>query len=467
MTSPEQLSLTEAAAALSQRTLSPVELMESLLDQIDRLDPELHAFVTVADHAAEDAARAQREWESGSVRGPLHGIPFAAKDLFDTAGVRTTASSRHWAERVPDTDSTVVRMLKASGMPLIGKTATHEFAHGATTPQTRNPWDPARLPGGSSGGSAAALAARMVPAALGTDSGGSIRTPSALCGVVGIKPTFGRVSRNGVAPLSWSMDHAGPLARTVADVALLLEAISGYDPSDPASVQRPADEVRPGPASVRGLRIGIPSNYFGEGYVADSVRTAAEAAGIGLQSEGAHLVDIELPLADLYEATGFTLLSAEASAVHAQRIRRAPDLFTDDVRWSLEAGMAILATDYISALRTRTKIQLAWNELMSDVDLVLAPTVPGSAVSATAPVYSIGDSIIPAGFAYVRSALPANLTGLPALAVPFGQDEGGLPLSVQVIGRAFDERTVLEAGLVLEQLAPPLPLPDLVDGDRP
>lgn len=461
MTTAADLSLTEAAAALAGRELSPVELMEALLDRIDRLDPGLHAFVTVADSALEDARRAQDEWETGHARGPLHGIPFAAKDIFDTAGVLTTASSRHWADRVPESDSVAVRRLKQSGMPLIGKTATHEFAHGATTPDTRNPWDPARLPGGSSGGSAAALAARMVPAALGTDSGGSIRTPSAICGVVGIKPTFGRVSRRGVAPLSWAMDHVGPMARSVQDVAILLEALSGYDADDPTSVDRPAEEARPRVRSVEGLRIGLPSNYFDEGYQADSVRAAAEAAARQLEAVGARLVRVELPHSELYEATGFTILSAEASAVHAQRVRRAPDLFTDDVRWSLEAGMAILATDYISALRTRTRIQQGWKQLLAEVDLVLAPTVPGTAVVADAPVYQVGDSVVPAGFAYVRSALPASLTGLPALSLPYGQDEEGLPIGVQLIGRAFEERRVLEAGLVLEQLAPALPLPSV------
>lgn len=459
MTEPRDLSLSEAAAAIRARRLSPVELMQSLLDQIRRLDGDLRAFETVSEHALRDASELEREWEARNARSSLHGVPFAVKDNFDTAGLRTTASSRHWQDRVPARDSAAVARLRHAGMPVIGKTATHEFAHGATTPAVRNPWDLDRLPGGSSGGSAAALSARMAPAALGTDSGGSIRTPAAICGVTGVKPTFGRVSRAGVAPLSWTLDHAGPMARSVGDIALLLELISGYDAADAASADRPASEVRPRGADVTGRRIGIPTNYFSDGFIADDVAQRVESVARELAGAGAHLVSVELPHADLYEATGFTILSAEASAVHAERIRRAPELFTDDVRWSLEAGMGILATDYLAAMRSRSMIQDSWGQLMSEVDLVLAPTVPGTAVPADSPMYGAGATMVPAGFVYVRSALPANLTGLPALSVPVGLDAHGLPIGVQLIGRPFREAALLEVGLAIEALFGPLDAP--------
>lgn len=456
------MSLVEAAAALRSRSLSPTELMRSLLVQIESHDAQIHAFVSVSDRAIDDAAAVQREWEADGPRTPLHGIPFAAKDLFDTAGLATTANSRHWESRVPSQDSRAVSSLRSAGMPLIGKTTTHEFAHGATTPAARNPWDLTRLPGGSSGGSAAALSARMVPAALGTDTGGSIRTPASICGVVGLKPTFGRVPRTGVASLSWSLDHVGPMARSVADVALLLEALSGYDAADPASVDRPIEETRPTSGKVDGLVIGIPTSYYTGDFDA-AVLSRVEEAGKHLQAAGAKLEPVELPYAHLYEATEFTILSAEASAYHAQRIRRAPELFSQDVRGRLEAGMGILATDYINALRTRSLIQQAWRELMQQVDMILAPTVPGTAVPAHDPVYYWQDKTEDAGYAYVRSTLPANLTGLPALSIPIGTDESNLPIGGQLIGRPFQESVVLQAGLCLEESYPPLGQPPLLD----
>lgn len=450
MTEPWQWTLAEASARLQGRDLSPLELTRSCLDRIGAVDDRLHAFTTVsADLALDQAAEAQREWEHGRSRGPLHGIPFAAKDIVDTAGVRTSAGSRQWADRVPDTDSATVERLRAAGMPLLGKTTTHEFAHGATTPAARNPWDVTRLPGGSSGGSAAAVAAGMTTAALGSDTGGSIRTPSALCGVVGLKPTFGRVSRAGIAPLSWSLDHAGPIARTVGDVALLLAALDGHDPRDPASVARPAGETCPGGPIARARRIGVPTNYVGP--VAPAVAIALEEAGRALEAAGGCLVSVELPLADHYEATEFTILCAEASAFHGRRLRETPALFTDEVRVRLEAGRAILATDYIDALRARTTIRAAWDELLTGVDAVLAPTVPGTAVPADDPWYHWPGGPFDAGFAYAHTTLPANLTGLPALTVPVGRDADGLPIGAQLIGRAFAERTVLELGRVLEE----------------
>lgn len=446
-----RLGVAELAAGIERRDFSPLEVTEAFLNRIEAVEEGINSFATVtADAAHEQAALAQREWELGVSRGPLHGVPFAAKDMFDSGGIPTEAGSAQWRGRVPKADSAAVERLRSAGMPLLGKTVTHEFAHGAITPKTRNPWDTSRVPGGSSGGSAAALAAGATPAALGTDTGGSIRTPAALCGVVGIKPTFGRVSRTGVVPLSWSLDHAGPMARTVADAALVLEALSGFDARDPVSVDRPPAEVRPDTAFPVGLRVGIPTNYYERAEPA--VLAAIAAAAQVLRHSGAVLVPVELPLAERYEATEFTILCAEASSFHAQRLRDSPELFTDDVRGRLDGGLAILASDYMNALRARTLIQHAWNGLMRDVDLVLTPTVPGTAVPAHDPFYRWeAESEEDAGFEYARSTLPANLTGQPAASIPVGLDERGLPIGAQLIGRPFEESIVLTAALLLER----------------
>lgn len=450
---PYELTLTEAADALASRELSPVELSESCLARIDACEDRVSAMVTVTGESALARARqAQDEIARGEHRGPLHGIPYGAKDLYNAKGVPATSSSKVRADHVPDHDSAAVERLDAAGMVMLGKTHTHEFAFGGITPESRNPWDTARVAGGSSGGSAAGVAAGYFPAATGTDTAGSVRIPAAICGVVGLKPTYGRTSRFGVASLSWSLDHVGPLTRSVRDAALVLNALSGHDPRDVGSVRTEPQDFTDGLGDgVEGLRVGVPENYFGDN-VRPEIADATAAAVRALEAAGARVVPITAPLADRYKAVEWTLMMAEASAYHRETMRSAYDLYTDDVRAFLEAGETILATDYIDAHRHRTLIRGAWQEVFADVDLVVTATTPAAAVPADDLMVHWPDgSVEHATETYTRLCMPMNLTGLPALTLPSGRDGDGLPLGVQLIGRAFDEATVLRAAVHVEQ----------------
>src|SRR5258705_6559564 len=371
-----ELPLVELAEKIRTKKVSPVEVTQSSLARLEEVEPTLAAFATTTPELALDQAKAaEKEISDGNYRGPLHGIPLAVKDLYDTAGVKTTSSSAQRADYVPDTDSVSVARLYEAGMVLIGKTHTHEFAYGATTPTTGNPWAPNRTPGGSSGGSGAAVGAGVVHVALGSDTGGSIRIPSALCGTVGLKPTFGRASRVGVASLSWSLDHVGPLSRNVIDSALVMAAMSGYDRRDPGTVVVPVpDMVRGIDAVVAGMEISITTNYYIDqvaGEAAQAATTAAEA----LEGLGAELVEVELPMAEHIISTEWAIMMPEATAYHMDYLRHFPEKITDETRTPLEIGAAELATDYINALRLRTLIQAAWREMFSSIDVLLAPTL--------------------------------------------------------------------------------------------
>jgi len=347
---PFELSLTEASRAVRERELSPVELTESALARISAVEGRLGAYVTVAADAALAAAvRAEREISVSGPRGPLHGIPMALKDLIDAEGIPTTASSRVRAGHVAEGDSRVAERLGAAGAVLLGKTHTHEFAYGLTTPQTHNAWDHSRVAGGSSGGSAVAVAAGGATFAMGTDTGGSIRVPAALNGVVGLKPTYGLVPRTGVTSLSWSLDHVGPLTRTVQDAALVLSATAGYDPRDPASVSGPVLDRFPG-GDLRGLKVGVPRNHYFDRVtpeVEESVRGAIER----LAELGAELVDVEIPMARYIQAVQWGLMVPEATAYHERSLRATPDRYAADVRILLEAGELTSAGDYLRAQR--------------------------------------------------------------------------------------------------------------------
>ena len=334
---PFELSLAEAARALRSRELSPVELTESVLARIGAVDGRLRAYATVAaDAAAAAAVRAEREISETGPRSPLHGIPMGLKDLIDAAGLPTTASSDVRAGHIADHDSRVAVRLKAAGAVLLGKTHTHEFAYGLTTPQTSNAWDQSRVAGGSSGGSAVAVAAGEATFALGTDTGGSIRVPAALNGVVGLKPTYGLVSRSGVTSLSWSLDHVGPLTRSATDAALVLAATAGYDPRDPASVSGPPLDFT-GSGDLKGLRVGIPRNHYFD-RVSPEVEEAVRRAIDRLTELGAKLVEVEIPMARYIQAIQWGLMVPEATAYHERSLRTVPDLYTPDVRALLEAG---------------------------------------------------------------------------------------------------------------------------------
>ncbi|WP_244198349.1 amidase [Nocardia neocaledoniensis] len=442
------MTLTAASEEIAAKRLSPVELTESVLEQVERHEDAVGAFAALtAETALEQAALATEELAAGSRRGALHGIPLGVKALVDRAGVETTSSSRTRRGHIPRADAAVVERLDRAGAVFIGQTHSHEFAYGVVTPTTRNPWNTDHIPGGSSGGSGAALAARMVLGAIGTDTAGSIRIPSAVCGVTGLKPTYGRVSRFGTTTLSWSLDHIGPMGRTAADTALLLQTLAGYDPRDPASV----DVVVPDygaslDAGVRELTIAIPSNYFFDRIDAE-VEAAFRAAAETLEAQGARLKEVRLPMTDQCMPIEYALLVAEASAYHQSNLRKQSDLYEEDVRVMLEAGEMLLATDYIRAVRGRLLLQQAWREAFDEIDAVLAPTLPAPAARVGEDAIAWPDGVIePLVNAYVRTCAPANLTGLPAMSVPCGITTSGLPIGMQIIGRPFDESTVLQIG---------------------
>jgi aspartyl-tRNA(Asn)/glutamyl-tRNA(Gln) amidotransferase subunit A len=448
-----ELPMIDVSEKIRAKEVSPVEVAQSSLARLEEVEPTLTAFATTTPELAlEQAKIAEKEISEGNYRCPLHGIPVAVKDLYDTAGVRTTSSSAQRADYVPDTDSVSVAKLYEAGMVLIGKTHTHEFAYGATTPTTGNPWAPDRTPGGSSGGSGAAVASGVVHVALGSDTGGSIRIPAALCGTVGLKPTFGRASRVGVASLSWSLDHVGPLSRSVVDSALVMAAMSGYDRTDPGTVSVPVPDMVTGiDAGVAGKKIGIPVNYYTE-QVASEAALAAETAAATLEALGADLVEVKIPMAEHIISTEWAIMMPEATAYHMDYLRNSPEKFTDETRTLLEIGAAELATDYVNALRLRTLIQAAWKEMFSSIDVLLAPTLVAAATLRSDPFIRWGDGTVEGATpAYVRLSAPANVTGLPSLSVPAAFTADGLPLGVQIIGKPFAEPEILRFGYALEQ----------------
>ncbi|MDN5798339.1 MAG: amidase [Intrasporangium sp.] len=451
---PYELTITQASVAIAAGELSPVELLDSAIGQIERYEDRVGAFATLTLDAAREAAqRTEAQIHASGPAGPLHGIPVGIKDLYDTAGVASTSSSRTRAGRVATEDSAVTARLRAVGAVLVGQTHTHEYAYGVITPTTRNPWDLDRIPGGSSGGSGAALAARMVLGATGTDTGGSIRIPSALNGTTGLKPTYGRVSRYGITSLCWALDHAGPMARTVSDVALLLQAMAGYDPRDPGSVDEPVPDYAAGvgrDARLDGLTFGVPTNYYTEPIEPD-VEAAFRAAVATLQDAGASIHEVELPLAQTYMPIEYGILVAEATAYHQGTLRDKGELYEADVRVLLEAGELMFASDYIRALRARQLVKRGWQELFDGLDAVLAPTLCATAVRADDPVVRWPDGTEESAIdVYVKASAPGNLTGLPSLSVPCGFDSQGLPIGLQIFGRPFDEVGVLRIGSVFE-----------------
>ncbi len=442
----------EAGAALRRHEISALELTDAVLARIAERNPELNAYITVTAALAREQARAaDAEMRDGIDRGALHGIPIGVKDLFDTAGVRTTTGSSFWCDRVPETDATAVTRLRRAGAVLTGKHNTHEWAYGTTTINphygpARNPHDPSRISGGSSGGSAVAVADGMCFGALGTDTGGSVRGPASLCGIVGLKPTYGRVSLAGVVPLAPSLDHAGPLGRTVEDVALLLNAIAGPDPRDPLcrDIESP-DFTAAMAGDARGLRVALlraPQMERAE----PEVRAAVESAARSLATAGAQLTEVEAPLLADAEAISLGIMAPEASSYHMERLRANPAGFGADVRERLEVGALVPAVDYVTAQRARSLLTAHINAWFERVDAVLLP-----ATARTAP--AIGPGASAAMRAYPSPRRPFNITGHPAISVPCGADAAGLPIGLQVAGRHWDEVTVLRVAAAWEQLA--------------
>ncbi|MFI8879025.1 amidase [Streptomyces sp. NPDC055243] len=445
---PFELSLTEAARAIGAGELSPVELTDSVLDRIGAVEARLQAYVTVAaDSARSAAAEAEREIAEGRSHGPLHGIPMGLKDLIDAEGMPTTASSRVRADHVAEGDSAVAARLAAAGAVLLGKTHTHEFAYGLTTPQTRNAWDHSRVAGGSSGGSAVAVAAGEATFALGTDTGGSIRVPAALNGVVGLKPTYGLIPRHGVTSLSWSLDHVGPLTRTVRDAELVLAALVGRDSGGPAAS---GGRTSPEAGDLSGLRVGVPRNYYFERISPEVEESVRRAIG-QLEHLGAELVEVEIPMTRYIQATLWGLMVPEATAYHEGTLRSTPDLYAPDVRVLLEAGEFVTAGDYLRAQRARTLMREAWARLFGRVDVIAAPAVPMTAAKSGQDSVRWADGTVEAvSDSYVRLSSPANVTGVPALTLPVGQDRAGMPIGMQLMGRPLGEATVLWVGRAYE-----------------
>jgi aspartyl-tRNA(Asn)/glutamyl-tRNA(Gln) amidotransferase subunit A len=457
------LTLTAAAAALCSSEVTAVELVESCLQRIERAEPAIHACVTVmADTALERARGVDAQRAASAPLGPLAGIPVGIKDLIQTSGVRTTAGSRVLADWFPEADATVVTRLVRAGAISICKTNTHEFAYGTVTWGTANPWDLERVPGGSSGGSAAAVATGECLGALGTDTGGSIRIPAAACGVTGLMPTFGLVSRAGIVPLSWSLDHAGPIARTVADCALLLDALAGYDPADLDSLDLPVPgyaaiitDAPPPDVSVRGLRIGVPTSYFFRNVdpeVEQAVRTA-----IGLfEQQGATLVEAVIPASidDMFQVYR-GVQRPEAYSYHRDQgwLDTRAELYRPDVLEVLLAGERYSARDYIHARQAMRAFAQEMRRLLETMDVLMTPTLPSPArriAEVDTPVLYDGRAE-PAGDV-MRYTFPFDLTGQPALTVPCGFTADGLPVGLQIVAPYLHESALLRIGHAYQQM---------------
>ena len=452
MTNLHWLGAAEAADLIRRKALSPVELTEALLSRIERHDPSLNAFITVtADQAMDMARAAEAAVARGETLGPLHGVPFGLKDIIDTAGIRTTCHSELLIDNVPGTDATVARRLQEAGGILVGKLSTHEFAIGGPAfdlpfPPARNPWNREMFPGGSSSGSGSAVAAGFLPAALGTDTGGSVRNPASMCGLVGIKATYGRVSRRGVFPLSYALDYVGPLTRTVADNALMLQAISGHDDEDPGSSDRPVPEFAAGLGNgIEGLRIGVIRHFYNRDMqAAPEMADGIEAALTVMRELGAEIVEVEThPLQD-FSACNRIILLSEACAIHRRWLQERPQDYAAITRERLAAGLFLSGSDYVRANQWRRQLAADFDASMQTVDVAIT-------ASSMAPAFPMEDPEAVAREYPRQARTPFNVTGHPALALPIGFSHAGLPLSLQIIGRYWDEATVFRVAHAYEQ----------------
>ena len=450
----DYLTIAEAARLIETRELSPVELVDSRLDRIARLDDRLHSFIRVlADDARAAARAAEAEIAAGRPRGPLHGVPVGIKDIIDVAGLPTTCHSKILIDNIATADAVCVSRLRGAGAIVLGKLSTHEFAIGGPSfdlpwPPARNPWNPAHHPGGSSSGSGAGIAAGLFPLALGSDTGGSVRNPASACGIVGLKPTYGLVSRRGVFPLSFSLDHVGPLTRTVADNALMLSVIAGHDPLDPGSVAAPAGHYASGlERGVRGLRIGFIRHFHETDMPADpEVASALENVVRTLQGLGAEIRDVQLPTLTEFGAVNRVILQSEAWGIHGPWLRERPGDYGRLARRRLLAGAFLSAGDYVQASRRRLEMIAAVEDALREVDVLVC-------ASAMDPPSQIEDAA-ETERTYPRQArTPFNVTGHPALAMMAGLSGGGLPLSVQFVGRYFGEAMLFQVARAWERAA--------------
>jgi aspartyl-tRNA(Asn)/glutamyl-tRNA(Gln) amidotransferase subunit A len=458
--------ISTAAADIAAKRISPVELTQQCLARIKDVDPVINAFLLLTEERAlADAKAAEARVMQGTSKGKLDGIPIAHKDIYNTAGIRTTAHSRQLEHNVPTADATAAAKLADAGTVLLGKLATHEFAFGGPSfdlpwPPARNPWNPKHFTAGSSSGTGAAVAAGLILGGTGSDTGGSIRGPAALCGIAGIKPTYGLVSRAGILPLAYTLDHAGPLAWTVEDCAILLQAMAGYDPADPAGANRPvADFSAALGKGVKGLRIGVVRHF----HETDNPASPATLKGIDdalatFRGLGAEVRDVTLsPLQD-YQACGFLILVAEAYAVHEPWMRTSYNKYGEFLRDRMAMGAFISGADYIQAIRKRRELCLEMAAAMADLDILITASAPGEAplIEAVTKWTNLEKP---------NFTMPFNVTGYPALSLCSGDGEGGLPVSIQMVAKPFQEALLLGAGDAYEKATPwRARRPDLVAG---
>jgi len=460
----DNLDVAGAANAILSKSLSPIDLTEQMLDRISLIDPYLKAYVEVlADEARASAKKADDEIRSGRYRGFLHGVPIAIKELYDIKGVRTSSGSKVRENYFADADSTVVQKLREAGAVILGTTTTYEFAFGFDAPPTRNAWNLDHIPSGSSGGAAAAVAAGMCLVAIGSDSGGSIRTPAAANGIAGIKPTYGRISKTGITVVSWSLDHPAPMGRTVRDLAILLGIMSGVDPKDPSTKHMPVpDYTKALDGNITGIRIGLPTNYFFDD-IQPAVGAALNDAVRKLERLGAVIVPITIPGIEGIIDSWLPIALAEAAAYHQRSLRAKAELYGEDVRILLETGELTLATTYINAQRVRFAWKSTLRERMQEVDVLITPTLPNTAMKVGESVSKIGSKEESVFEVSARFCAPFNMAGLPAASIPCGFAPNGLPIGLQIVGKPFDEEMVLRVGHAFESdtdyhlRRPPLP----------
>jgi aspartyl-tRNA(Asn)/glutamyl-tRNA(Gln) amidotransferase subunit A len=445
------LTLSEAAAAVRGKRLSPVELVQACLARVERLNPKLNAFITItAESALAEARAAEAEIHAKGWRGPLHGIPVALKDLIDTAGVRTTAASALFQDRVPKEDAQVVRRLKAAGAVFLGKLNLHECAYGASGiisnyGVVRNPWDQARVAGGSSSGSAVAVATGMCFGAVGTDTGGSIRLPSSFCGTVGLKPAYGRVSCRGVLPLAWSLDHVGPMTRTVTDAALMLQVMAGYDPEDAASEDIAVTDFSHALSkNVSPLRLGLPTAFFAD--LDPEIKVRVDDAIAVLSRLTADIREVALTI-----DPDNTIQKAEAYANHADNIAKRPELYSPETLWRLRSGEGITAPTYIQARRKQAQLRREVSRLFANVDVLIMPAVPVATPVIAELHPGEQGNLRKIELATLRNTRPFNVNGLPTISVPCGFTGGRLPVGLQIAGPPWGEAVILRLAHAYEQ----------------
>ena len=451
------MSAWELSGLIRDGQVSPVEVVEACLTRIEETEPTLNSFITLLPEQARAASRrAEGEIRRGNYRGPLHGIPVGLKDLFNTAGVRTTSGTRIYDAYVPAEDCTVAARFREAGTILLGKLNMHPLAFGPTGENgdyghMHNPWNPERITGGSSGGSGSATAAGQCHITMGSDTGGSVRIPAALCGIVGLKPTYGRVSRAGLTPLSWCLDHPGPMTRTVEDAALAMNVIAGYDPRDAATANVPVPDYTSAlMGDARGLRIGVVKEYF-ETEVDAGVADLAQRAIAELGELGAEIVDVSLPMYQYAQPISNAILSAEATAAHQDALLNHGDKLYPQVRDRLEEGLFISAGEYLRAQQARQVFCAQVDDLLREVDLLAGPVEPVTAPAILERRIEVGGEWLPAVPMLTKYTRVYNITGSPAISLPCGFADDGLPVGLHLAGRNFDELTVLRAAYAYQQ----------------